>query len=82
MNFWTAAVIIAVIWGLVSAYRARHGIISDSEGNQSALPKGNEDELQREVVELRERLKVLERIATSDRTSKQIASEIESLRDK
>ncbi|WP_336987127.1 hypothetical protein [Altererythrobacter aquiaggeris] len=82
MNWATALVIIVAIWGVVQAYRARSGIVSDKEGNQSALPRGNEEELEREVVELRERIKVLERIATSDRESRQIASEIENLRDK
>ncbi len=82
MSWATAVVIIVAIWGVVQAYRARSGIVSDKEGNQSALPRGNEEELGREVLELRERIKVLERIATSDRESKQIASEIENLRDK
>ena len=82
MSWATAVVIIVAIWGVVQAYRARSGIVSDKEGNQSALPRGTEEELEAEVTELKERIKVLERIATSDRESKKIASEIESLRDK
>ncbi len=82
MTWATAVVIIVAIWGVVQAYRARSGIVSDKEGNQSALPRDNEEALEAEVTELKKRIKVLERIATSDRESKQIASEIESLRDK
>ena len=40
-----------------------------------------EAELQREIVDLKKRLAVLERIATDDRQSKAIAHEIEALRD-
>ena len=38
-------------------------------------------ELEREVAALRKRLEVLERIATEDRTTRNLASEIEQLRD-
>ena len=86
MNFWTAAIIIVAIWGFVQIYRARYGIIEDQHGNQSAPPRGDDPALQREIKELRERLKVLERIATDEnsaagREAKAIAEEIEQLRD-
>ncbi|MDE2560885.1 MAG: hypothetical protein KGL48_01440 [Sphingomonadales bacterium] len=38
-------------------------------------------ELEREVSDLRERVRVLERIATDGRDTKRLADEIESLRD-
>jgi hypothetical protein len=38
--------------------------------------------LQRELEELRERVKVLERIATEDRETKLLSAEIERLRDR
>lgn len=38
--------------------------------------------LKREVEDLRERIKVLEKITVDDRSTKQIADEIERLRDK
>jgi hypothetical protein len=41
-----------------------------------------EAEMERELVELRERVKVLERIATDGRSSRSLADEIESLRDR
>ena len=40
------------------------------------------DEVKREVEELRERVKVLERIATEDGDTKRLSAEIESLREK
>ena len=57
--------------------RARHGITTDVMGNEKRDPA-----LQREVEELRERVKVLERIATEDRETKLLSAEIESLRKK
>lgn len=47
-----------------------------------ALPSPREEELHREVTDLRERIKVLERIATDGRQTAQLADEIESLRDR
>jgi len=41
-----------------------------------------EAELEREIIDLKKRLAVLERIATDDRQSKAIAQEIEALRDR
>ncbi|MCP5396227.1 MAG: hypothetical protein H6918_05750 [Sphingomonadaceae bacterium] len=86
MNSWAIAVVLIVAIGAItSTIRARmnaqNGYVSDRHGN----PVGNaqrEKELEREVEELRERIHVLERIATSDRDAKQIAAEIEQLRDK
>ncbi len=44
-------------------------------------PSPRERELEDEVKDLRERLKVLERIATEDRAAKRLSFEIEQLRD-
>lgn len=81
MSFWTAIVVIfaiAAFWGIrTEQIRARS---RREEGG--ALPGPREDELQREIVDLKKRLAVLERIATDDRQSKAIAHEIESLRDR
>lgn len=85
MSWPVAVVLIVAIGALVkiftARYRAMNGIIEDEDGNQSALPRQDDPEAQREIEQLRERLKVLERIATSDREAKSIASEIEALRD-
>ncbi|MDA7788042.1 hypothetical protein N8940_02285 [Sphingomonadaceae bacterium] len=86
MNWPIAVVIIVAISAfakvLTARYRAMHGIVEDEDGNQSVIaPPSGDSETTREVKELRERVKVLERIATSDREAKSIAAEIESLRN-
>lgn len=48
----------------------------------SDAPSARESELQREVEQLRERIHVLERIATDGRKTHALAAEIESLRDR
>lgn len=85
MTFWTAAVIIVAIWGFVELRKAKLGIVKDEYGNET-LAASDEGELRRELMELRERVKVLERITTEMNTleasqSRRIASEIERLRD-
>ena len=89
MSFWTAAVIIVAIWGLVQIYTRRHdrelGVTRDEDGNPVFPPK--EHAAEREVEELRERIKVLERIATDANTTearkvREISDEIEKLREK
>lgn len=85
MSFWTAMVIIVAMAVfadvLKSKYRARHGIVADHKGGEQ-LAQREDPALQREVEELRERVKVLERIATEERETKLLSAEIESLREK
>jgi cell division protein FtsB len=88
MSFWTALVVIvaAVMFAstLIARYRASSGDIHrgkfDSARIEAEAAKREED-LKREIEDLRERIAVLERIATEDRHGKAIAAEIESLRD-
>jgi hypothetical protein len=61
---------------------SQHGSYEDQEGKVHKLDSGREAELQREVEELRERIKVLERIATDDRGSRLLSDEIDKLREK
>ena len=86
MSFWTAIVvivaIIAVAEVLKAKHRARHGITTDMMGNEKPVAPPTNPALEREVEELRERVKVLERIATEDRDTKRLSAEIESLREK
>ena len=79
-------------------YDAQNGIVSDRgqqrserwsrrHGTQqtlvdSAQPSPRELDQQREIAELRERIHVLERIATDGRQTHALAAEIESLRGK
>ena len=79
MTFWTAAVVIAIVIGIVEIYKARAGILSDNKGNERFIEK-RDPEAEREIEELRERIKVLERIATDDTEAKRLANEIEDLR--
>ena len=90
MNAWTALVIIAAIWGFVALLRNKHdrhlGVVRDDDGNPIFAPPSNEPagtpEMRREVEQLRERVKVLERIAIDEARPQSLAHEIERLRDK
>ena len=79
MSFWTAVVIIVAI-AAFAAIRIERIRARDRRPGGEILP-AREAELQREIVDLKKRLAVLERIATDDRQSKAIAHEIEALRD-
>ena len=81
---WAVAVVVIVaIVGYTEVqkakHRAKHGITTDILGNEK--PR-DDTALLREVEEMRERLKVLERIATEDRETNRLSAEIESLREK
>ena len=89
MSFWSAMVLIVLIGSIASVIqsrnRARNGITQDWMGNEIPVSREDDSEklaLRREVEELRERVKVLERIAIDGRGARAIADEIESLRDK
>lgn len=94
MSFWSAMVAIVAILAFtasrIARYRAGlgdpprrpsiHGAVAEAIAARDAMPSARENELQREVDDLRQRIAVLERIATEDRHSKAIAEEIEKLR--
>lgn len=86
MSFWTAIVVIVAIACvaevLKAKYRAKNGITLDWMGGEKPIAPPANPALEREVEELRERVKVLERIATEDRDTKLLSAEIESLREK
>jgi len=91
MSFWTAAVVIAAIWAFVTIWSRRHdrelGVTRDEDGNPVFAPRSS-DEYEadrREIAQLRERIQVLERIATDansadSRQRERIAAEIDALR--
>lgn len=84
MSFWTAVVIIVAIGAFTNLRKARYE--SQTAVHRQPEParmvsSQRETELQREVEDLRERVRVLERIATDGRITAQLADEIESLRD-
>ena len=79
MTVWTALVVIVAI-ASYAAIRIERMRSRDRREGEKVIGY-REAELQREIVDLKKRLAVLERIATDDRQSKAIAHEIESLRD-
>ena len=87
--FAVVCIVLIVAIGKVMAakYRAQAGIVEDRHGNQHMVEKESDPEAQREIEELRERIKVLERIATDGNSldaqeTKRISAEIDVLRDK
>ena len=68
MSFWSAAVIIVAIWAFVQLYTRRHdrdlGVTRDEDGNPVFAPPRDDQQVRAEIDILRERLEVLERIAT------------------
>lgn len=81
------AIIIIVTIGRVlrSKYRAEHGILEDHKGNAIGSQTRHDpeaDRLRDEVKYLKERVAVLEKIATDDRGARELENEIEKLRDR
>lgn len=89
MSFWTAIVLIVIIGCVTSVlqerYKGKRGVTTDWMGNERiSAPVENPAEKaarEREIADLRERVKVLERIITEDRDTKRLSAEIDSLRD-
>lgn len=75
MDFWTAVVLIVAIGCFTSMRMKRHAPRQAPDFTQAG-------ELEREVARLRERIAVLERLATDrQRGTDDLAREIEALRD-
>lgn len=91
-GWWIFAIVAVVVWGIVQMAKAKAGIISDEDGNETFVGKSEDpgsrtenEEMRREMKQLRERLQVLERIATDSNTMDareraRISAEIEALR--
>ena len=84
------AIVAIIVWGIVQSRKARHrtdeDIVTHERGNGSVGTDRDAD-TEREIEDLRERIQVLERIATDGnsldaRETKRISAEIEALRDK
>lgn len=88
MSSWAMVAIVAIIvWGIVQSGKARSRRRKDSSTHDERVLEQESAETQREIEDLRERIKVLERIATDGNSldtqeTKRIAAEIEALRDK
>ena len=76
-------VLIVTIGGII---KAKHGIRRDNRGNEYFVGNaGNDAEtkaLQAEIRALKDRIQVLERIATDNNRAVQLDEEIEKLRDR
>lgn len=88
MGNWVFIMLIVGIvtfgWVMVERQRTQKGITRDWMGNETINRQGDDQEkaqLLREVEELRERVKVLERIATDENDTKRLSAEIDKLRD-
>lgn len=85
MSFGSTLVIIVAIIAFTvlritrAGFGDRHGHLRHGRPGHD-LPSPREEQLTREVEDLRDRIAVLERIATEDRHGKAVAAEIESLR--
>lgn len=94
MSFWSAIVLIVLIGAAASILRARYnsqaGITEDMMGNQTIThrpdtPAPADEEAQREIAALKDRIAVLERIAydknnSTARERERISAEIDALR--
>jgi cell division protein FtsB len=92
MSGWTTVAIVAIlVWGVIQFVKAANGITRDQHGNETLAPREDGraaaelEAARRELADLRERIKVLERIATDAnsgdaREQARIAAEIEALR--
>ena len=81
MNLWEMVVIVVAIGGVVSIMRARYGVHEDKDGNAVVVRADPDAErLKTEVVQLKERIAVLERLATDEHGARILDREIEKLR--
>lgn len=76
-----AIVAIVMIAGIINTrYKAKHGILEDEDGNQRPATDPDAARLREEVKGLKERIAVLERLATDDNGARALDREIEKLR--
>lgn len=84
MNPFEMVVLIIAIVMITSVIktriRAKHGIIEDEYGSQTIAAEPDAARLRDEVKGLKERIAVLERLATDDNSAKSLDREIEKLR--
>ena len=82
MSGWAIVAIVAIaVWGIVQLKKARMGITTDFLGNETRQAP-EDPETRKELEDMRERIKVLEKITVDGREARAIADEIESLRGK
>lgn len=81
MNPFEMVVLIVGITAVASVLRSRYGVTKDKIGNESLhRPDPDAARLKDEVVQLKQRIAVLERLATDDNSARTLDREIEKLR--
>lgn len=78
MNPFEMVVLIVAITAIASIYRAKYGMRRDRKGNELPLHDPDTARMREELRTLKERVAVLERLATEDTSS--LDREIEKLR--
>jgi hypothetical protein len=83
-QIFVLAIIGIVMFGsmMKARFQSRHGIIEDQDGNQRLARDPDADKMREEIKALKERIHVLERIATDTVGANDLNREIEALRDK
>lgn len=80
MHYWIAIVLIVAITSFARVMRSRHDSMAKIEVMRSDSTESAA--LAREVAALNSRIAVLERIITENRSSRDLAHEIDALRDR
>lgn len=84
MSFWEAVVFIVAISAVARVvairYRAMNGIVADEDGNERHAIDPEAGRLREEVKGLKERIAVLERLATDTNRAVDLDREIDKLR--
>jgi hypothetical protein len=81
MNPFEMVVMIVAIVMVASVVKARYGVTRDKHGNEVInRPDPEAGRLKEEIVQLKERIAVLERLATDDNGARLLDREIEKLR--
>jgi hypothetical protein len=81
MNPFEMVVMIVAIVMIASVVKARYGVTRDKHGNEVLnRPDPESGRMKQEIAQLKERIAVLERLATDDNGARQLDREIEKLR--
>lgn len=62
-------------------YNAKLGVVEDEDGNQKTVRDPDADRMRDEIKMLKDRIQVLERIATDTHGASDVSRQIEALRD-
>ncbi len=80
MNPFEMVVLIVAIVCIAGVFRAKYGIRRDAMGNEMPIGDPDAERLRDEVRALKERVAVLERIATDGDRGRSLEREIDALR--